>query len=365
MAEDTKIQWATHTFNPWIGCTKVSAGCTNCYAEADMDKRRGRAQWGPHGTRSKTTDANWRKPIKWNKDAESAPGDWYCPQCDAYLSASRVEPDETCDTCQSPCEFHRVRPRVFCASLCDVFECWKGPIVDHRGSELSINAGQGSDGNIYSFDDGHPEDDWGCRELTMDDLRADLFRLIDATPNLDWMLLTKRPENIERLWWQGDDRPLPRLKPLRRNNVWLGCSVSDQQTADEAIPHLLKCRELVPVLFVSAEPLLGPIDFTNREWGACQDGNTSPLRKRWIDGLDLIITGGESGPHARLCNIDCIRDIGRQCQAAGVKWFNKQLGSDPRRIVQYGVNDGYRLKDPKGGNMEEWPRDVQVRELPT
>jgi len=86
--ENSKIEWTDHTFNPWIGCTKVSAGCKNCYAEAFMDKRLKRAKWGAQGTRVRTTEQYWKKPLAWNKKAEKA----------------------------------GVRQRVFCASLADVFE---------------------------------------------------------------------------------------------------------------------------------------------------------------------------------------------------------------------------------------------------
>jgi protein gp37 len=63
MAENSAIEWTDHTFNPWIGCTKVSDGCKHCYAETLMDHRYGKVQWGPQGERKRTSDANWRKPI--------------------------------------------------------------------------------------------------------------------------------------------------------------------------------------------------------------------------------------------------------------------------------------------------------------
>ena len=87
MAENTKIEWADHTFSPWLGCTKVSPACDNCYAEA-WAKRSGLVEWGPHAERRMTSDANWRKPLKWNEQARK----------------------------------EGVRRRVFCASLADVFD---------------------------------------------------------------------------------------------------------------------------------------------------------------------------------------------------------------------------------------------------
>jgi protein gp37 len=88
MGETTAINWTHHTFNPWVGCTKVSPGCQHCYAEVLMDKRYHRAQWGPQGTRIRTSDANWQEPLKWNRKAAK----------------------------------DGVRRKVFCASLADVFE---------------------------------------------------------------------------------------------------------------------------------------------------------------------------------------------------------------------------------------------------
>jgi protein gp37 len=89
MGQQTKIEWTDHTFNPWRGCTKISPGCTNCYAEK-LSHRNPRVlgEWGPNGTRVVASESMWRQPIKWNADAEAA-GE---------------------------------RRRVFCASLADVFE---------------------------------------------------------------------------------------------------------------------------------------------------------------------------------------------------------------------------------------------------
>src|SRR3954468_1422847 len=84
--ENSKIEWTDHTFNPWIGCQKVSPGCDHCYAEALMDTRWGKVEWGPHGERKRTSEANWKQPLKWARQANGR------------------------------------RPRVFCASLADVFD---------------------------------------------------------------------------------------------------------------------------------------------------------------------------------------------------------------------------------------------------
>jgi protein gp37 len=297
MGDVTGISWTDHTFNPWIGCAKVHAGCTNCYAEADFDKRRHFAKWGVNGKRVVTSDAYWKKPLKWDRDAEK----------------------------------EGVRRKVFCASLADVFE-------------------------------DRPE---------LESWREGLFDLIDSTPNLDWQLLTKRPENIRRM-----------LTPIKSHgagpyirrwpNVWLGTSISDQPTADKAIPALLKCRDLSPVLFVSAEPLLGPIDFETirdpERFPGCAYFDV--LRGRMIhedDGyhwtaeprIDWVIVGGESGLNARPCNAKWIAQIVDQCEPTRVACFVKQFGSNAV-AGEYAVS----FKDKKGGNPSEWERRFRVQQFP-
>lgn len=296
MGDVTKIEWCDHTFNPWLGCTKVHAGCTNCYAEDMMDKRYGKAKWGPGGTRVVTSPANWRKPLKWNRDAVGKYN----------------------------------RPRVFCGSLCDWAEEWNGPIVNANGERL--------------FFHGYSEDD--IRPYTMDDARLRLLNFAVECSNLDWLFLTKRPERVRQILkdWLDKVYGVP-------SNFWFGCSVSNQETADAAIPHLLRVREVAPqsILFVSYEPALGPVDFS-----------------RWLctGGIDWVIVGGESGPKARPCNVAWIRATGQQCRDAGVAWLVTQTG---RRLIM-GEVDGVAwhaaMTDPKGSDPSEWPPDLRVREIP-
>lgn len=264
MAANSKIEWTDHTFNPWEGCEKISPACKHCYA-ADRDERwHAGKHWGLDAPRLMHTDAYWRQPLKWNRDAIAA-GE---------------------------------RRRVFCASLADVFE--------DRADLLAP--------------------------------RARLFTLIKATPGLDWLLLTKRPENIDRLWraahidaFNGaDSLGIPSLP-----NVWLGCTAEDQRYADERIPHLLACKPLASKLFVSYEPALGPIDFrlpkrllvtmtyVHPDYAAATGlkvGDTVEHRT----GIDWIIAGGESGSKARPMREEWIRSVRDQCIDAGVAFFYKQ-----------------------------------------
>ncbi|WJS86739.1 phage Gp37/Gp68 family protein [Paracoccus sp. TOH] len=254
MAENSRIEWTHHTFNPWIGCQKVGPGCDHCYAEA-WDSRglqQRETRWGPHAARTRTSAANWRKPLAWDRAAAAA-GE---------------------------------RHRVFCASLADVF--------DNHASIL-------------------PE--W----------RDDLWRLIEATPNLDWMLLTKRPGNIANML------PVPfdfeRLYP----NVWLGCTVVNQAEADRDIPKLLAVP--AAVRFLSMEPLLGPTDLTRlmlQPGGQHRNALTGHTKGFLTDyegsRLDLVIVGGESGPGARPMHPEWARSLRDQCTAAGVAFHFKQWG---------------------------------------
>jgi len=300
LAENSTIEWTDHTFNPWIGCTKVSPACKNCYAERDFDHRFGKAKWGPNGTRVITSDANWKAPLVWDRAAKA----------------------------------DGVRRKVFCASLADVYEDWQGPILSSGGTIM---------GKDYRASVGN--------RLTMQDVRRRLFDLIDVTPNLDYLLLTKRPENILSMW---DD--MPRGFPhKRRDNVWLGTSVENQEWAEKRIPELLRCRELSPVLFLSCEPLVGPLDLTritagfNVSLDALRGEVASNLSGYLVDdnhpAIDWVITGGESGLKARPCDPEWFRSLRDQCDAAGVPFHFKQWGEFDEKLVFVGKKNAGRLLD--------------------
>lgn len=267
MAENSAIEWTDHTFNPWIGCSKVSPGCKHCYAETLMDTRYGRVKWGVNGTRVRTGPDNWKKPERWNRQAEA----------------------------------EGRRARVFCASLADVFE-------------------------------DRPE---------LVEWRADLWALIEATPSLDWQLLTKRPENRHMF-------PYRWLEEVFPPNVWIGTSVENQEAADERIPELLKIP--AAVRFLSCEPLLGFVDVVS--WLGTGHPEFDP-------GVDWVIVGGESGPKARPFDLGWAESIEQQCAHASVACFVKQLGD---RAVRNGHSYGARAK--KGGDWDEWPADLRVRQFP-
>lgn len=241
MGQDSKIEWTDHTYNPWWGCVKVSPGCENCYAET-LSHRWGNDIWGP----AKTTDRkffglkHWQEPIKWNH-------------------AARHLPDH-------------VGKKVFCASMCDVFE-------DHPGVEVE---------------------------------RIKLWNLIQSAPNLIWQLLTKRPENIMEMIPKGWQYKLP-------DNIWIGTSVEDQKRADERIPHLLEVPATVH--FLSCEPLLEQVDLNNYLYNRIVMGGARHMHRN----ITWVIVGGESGPGKRPFDTDWARVIRHQCDAAGVAFFMKQV----------------------------------------
>jgi protein gp37 len=151
------------------------------------------------------------------------------------------------------------------------------------------------------------------------------------------MLLTKRPGNLGG-YFAGRGLPLP-------GNLWVGATAGLQSRAEEKLPPLVAIP--AAVRFVSVEPLLGPLDL-------------SP----WLDRLDWVVVGAESGSGARPLLVEWVRAIVRQCQDAGVAVFVKQLGKRPEAEQPDGGRLALHLRDHKGGDPAEWPEDLRVREYP-
>lgn len=230
MGENSKIEWTTHTFNPWIGCTKVSPGCDGCYAENLMAIRYKRVEWGAGEDRARTSPANWRKPLQWEKEARTTGR----------------------------------RPFVFCASLADVF-------------------------------DNEVEEKW----------RDDLFRLIEATPSLIWLLLTKRVGNVRKMTDHGRGcRLLPR-------NAAIGATMVNQEEydRDRMKLHDLKYQREPLFTFGSFEPLIGRVVLDKY-------------------APDWIIVGGETdqGSHkARFTDVTWMRGLRDQSGMLNRSFFLKQM----------------------------------------
>lgn len=236
MGSDTKISWADHTFNPWLGCTPVGDGCLNCYAEIYC--HRFGVEFGEREPRRPIAEKSWRKPHSWDNQA--------------FVQG--------------------VRRKVFCGSMCDVF--------DKRAPE-------------------------GSRER--------LWDLIGDTPSLDWLLLTKRGLNMVRY--------LPWIHPRanwkttttassepNRQNIWLGVTVENQKHGLPRIEYLRKVpRGACRIKFLSIEPFLedlGDLDLT---------------------GIDWVIVGGESGHNARPMDRKWAESIRFQCIDQNIPFFMKQM----------------------------------------
>lgn len=283
MSDNSKIQWTTHTWNPWQGCQKVSPGCKYCYMYRHF------ARWADEDTDAfdkashpfRSSKATFNKPLSYTEPA-----------------------------------------MVFTCSLSDFF-------IEEA-------------------------DAW----------RPDAWDIIKRTPHLTYQVLTKRPERIAQClppdWGEGYD------------NLWLGVSIENQEWADKRLPVFLQVP--AKIHFVSAEPLLGPIDFTNVTATPDQTpgkgrfdlvGQFNAFRNADFPvTIDWVIIGGESGNTTGLyryrpCEVSWMESIVQQCKSAGVSVFVKQLGTD--------IAKRYRLKEPHGGDIDEWPEalsNLKVRQFP-
>lgn len=316
MSEKTKIQWCDDTWNPWRGCTKVSPGCAHCYAETLVTTRLG-GEWGKGKPRIRAKDFD--TPLRWNKKP------WVGIEGKAYSEGEK--------------------------------EDHLGGDIFHRRLVFSLSLG-----------------DWLDDEVPIEWL-ADMLDVIRRCPNLEFLLLTKRPENwaarVDYLCGHFNSEKSTQflaawLSGNPPSNIWLGVSAEDQKRADERIPLLLHIP--AKVRFVSYEPALGPIRFSPAGLG--------PF------GVSWIIVGGESGPQARPFNIEWARSTVAQCKTAGVACFVKQMGSNSfyardiletrPKSVSHTLHPFDRSKtacyfhwhEKKGGDMTEWPEDLRVREWP-
>lgn len=197
--------------------------------------------------------------------------------------------------------------------------------------------------------------DWFIEEA--DAWRAEAWEIVRRTPHLTYQILTKRPERIAGA--------LPADWGPGWPNVWLGVSVENQAAAFTRLPQLIEMP--AAVRFVSAEPLLGPVDLT--PWLVAELGERGRSR---LGLLHWVIVGGESGPKARPMDVAWARSLVAQCRDAGVAAFTKQLGAEAftaRRIEDvngqpFDSRTYLTMRDVKGGDPAEWPEDLRVREFP-
>ncbi|MEP0233441.1 phage Gp37/Gp68 family protein [Roseibium sp.] len=271
MASSSKIEWTDATWNPIRGCSRVSEGCRNCYAEVMAARFSGPDQWG-EGLARMVKTADGATDHRWTGRVEAAP--------DAVLDA--------------PLRWKKPR-RIFVNSTSDLFH-----------------------------------------EKLPDALIDQVFAVMALCPQHTFQILTKRPERMRRYLakqplarrrWEDVIRSRferwtvsPNVVP---QNVWLGVSIEDHATAETRIPYLLETP--AARRFVSAEPLLGPVDFaaiTMSPHLTCIPGAVSCL-----GGIDWVIVGGESGPGARPMHPQWARQIRDDCAAVGTGFTFKQWGA--------------------------------------
>jgi len=376
----TKIQWTDSTWNPVRGCSRVSKGCDACYAMGQAHRFSGPGKPYEGLTTLRNGKVDWTGVARFVPEMLSAPLKWKKPR------------------------------RIFVNSMSDLFH----------------------------------------RSVTNEQIAA-VFGVMAACPQHTFQILTKRPERMLEWFkwvggnrgyeqagqlhvslcealrgpvdWDPDDRHCEALLDNANDwplpNVWLGVSAEDQQRADERVPLLLQCP--AAVRFVSAEPLLGPINMPglkgsttihvslnvegairNRSFHGFVDESGKELapadaeyelRRASLLGiklvnsdgchnfdpdsgcrghrnsrLDWVIVGGESGPGARPCELGWIHSLVQQCQKTNVACFVKQIGSHAVAggLIDMETKEPYRLrlKDRKGGDMSEWAAPLRVREFP-
>lgn len=306
------IAWTQKTWNPIRGCSRVSEGCRFCYAETFAARFNGPGE--PYeGLVTRTSNGpRWTGVVREVPEHLHDPFKWRKPQM------------------------------VFVNSMSDLFH-----------ESLSDEA---------------------------------ILRVFDVMRQADhhvFQILTKRPERMrdfcqrvrfegmrESRIWLADTADGPGYRLMGGNGcsgmpwVWLGVSVEDQAAADKRIPLLLQTP--AAVRWISAEPLLGPVDLSHYFFKDRHGNYPFPYleekhRTKWVDLLDWIVVGGESGPGSRPFNTLWAQQIIRQCREAGVAVFVKQLGAKP----EWGPDGArYELRDRKGGDMSEWPEDLRIREYP-
>jgi len=374
MSTGSAIEWTDATWNPTTGCTPVSPGCLNCYAARDAVRMAGNPNpkiSSKYAGLAVIRDgrAVFNGTVRRHEDRLEIPLHWRSPrmvfvdsQSDLFHETVPFEFIDRVFAVMALCPQHTFqvltkRPERMAEYLATRTPIGDVPRVEHMPQWYQV-----------------------------------------ATAMLD-SGATSMPRGA---WDRGHDGMPDPSQPLP--NVWLGTSVENQATADERIPHLLRCP--AAVRFVSAEPLLGAVDLTRLGYGAHrlvdalagdlmldreEESEQPEICAAAPGSISWVIVGGESGPNARACDVASIRSIRNRCKAAGVACFVKQLGArpfdplmvgpdPPREIWPNGTRfetsprksdavwqcTGFaKLHDKKGGEISEWPADLRVREMPS
>jgi len=324
----SEIQWTDETWNPTVGCSRVSPGCEHCYAERVAS----RGMLDAHRGLTKQTSRGpvWTGEVRCLPERLEIPLRWRKPR--------RVFVDSMSDL------FHESVPDSFIDRVFAVMQACPQHVfqVLTKRPERMRSYMEGASERVRDYGEALAADHEWCH----------------AHEDRDWPL----------------------------SNVQLGTSVEDQPRADERTPHLLATP--AAVRFLSLEPLLGPVDVgpwlagpetvgsCARQWSEEARALVGDMARAW-PRIQWLIIGGESGPGARPCEVAWIRSLRDQGREAGVPVFVKQLGSRPittgaawsqgKDFPEIRLNEGAWeavLRNRKGGDPAEWPEDLRVREWP-
>ena len=299
----TGISWTDETWNPTVGCSKISEGCRNCYAIGQSHRNAAIGETMPNPGRLKHYEGLTEKRgdrVEWTGVVNFVP-----------------------EALEIPLKWKKPR-RIFVNSMSDLFH-----------------------------------------ESVTDEQLDRIFGVMGLTPRHTYQVLTKRPKRMmeyltkqsigsifdsdsveslgfeDRMFLKGFGGVIP------FENIWLGVTVENQQAANDRIPLLLQCPSALR--FLSCEPLLEPVSLG-----------------KWINDLGWAIVGGESGPGARNCNVEWMKSIVNQCQKAEVPVFVKQLGAKPCQVYGriLGKTITWPISDRKGAIVAEFPDYLQVQQFP-
>lgn len=318
MTTNTAIEWADHTFNPWIGCSKISPGCDHCYAERDFDHRKHVAKWGPGNPRHRTGIATWNTPLQWNRNADKFMGE------------------------------HGRRQRVFCASLADVFDneidpAWRVDLFEliAKTSNLDWLLLTKRIGNAHAMLNETIEtmaqgiNDWdympwpnvwiGATVVNQAEADRDIPKLAAVSAAKRFLSMEPLLESVQIAKW---------LDPWSCSNCGHHGSEDDtgpcmcadcgvEAVYDERLGSA-KCTACDKDDSSSSDvggscPECGSVDRWSRDYGFLFD-SSKPAQ------LDWVICGGESGPNARPTNPSWVRSLRDQCADADVPFMFKQWG---------------------------------------
>lgn len=350
MGEVTNISWCESTFNAWRGCARVSPGCEHCYAE----------KWA---LRDPTLFGHWGTQKNGGTRVAAAEGQWRMLR---KLNAQATGTDTH---------------RVFSASNSDWLEDWQGPMLNANGEILFV-----TDDDLFTYKpvpvtgvQGMPKDVQDALKagtlypLQMTHILGRLLMTIEQTRNLEYLLLTKRPENFRQRmlavmaacpdteahaiagrWLDG--RP--------PGNVWAMTTVENQEYAVKRMPALAMIPAVIRGL--SVEPMLGPVDLVAAFDEAMDENPLIPgsFTSGLCEYFNWVICGGESGSGARPFNLNWARRLRDQCFDEGLHFFMKQLGDHAGTTDDAGAWTPYPRRSHHGTDIATWPADLQVQLSP-